>query len=94
MSENQSVYNIDTKRVKTNELNPTYLWHCRLGHANVKRVSRLHKDGLLRSFDLESYDICESCLHGKMTKSPFTKTSERASDLLGLMISADTATCI
>ena len=86
MSENQPVYNINTKRVKLSELNPTYLWHCRLGHANVKRVSRLHKDIVLGSFDLESYDTCEPCLYGKMTKSPFTKTSERASDLLGLYI--------
>ena len=85
MSENQSVYNIDTKSVKTNELNPIYLWHCRLGHANVKRVSRLHKDGVLGSFDLESYDTCEPCLLRKMATSPFTKTSERASDLLGLI---------
>ena len=40
---------------------------------------------MLGSFDLEFYDTCEPCLHGKMTKSPFTKTSERASDLLGLI---------
>ena len=58
MSENQSVYNIERKRVKTNELNHTYLWHFRLGHANIKLVSRLHKDGVLGSFDLESYDTC------------------------------------
>ena len=48
-------------------------------------MSRLHKDGVLGSFDLESYDTCEPYLHGKMTKSPFTKTSEKASDLLGLI---------
>jgi hypothetical protein len=29
--------------------------------------------------------MCESCLQGKMTKSPFTDQSERASDLLGLV---------
>ena len=26
------IYNIDTKRFKSNDLNPTYFWHCRLGH--------------------------------------------------------------
>jgi hypothetical protein len=32
----------------------------------------LHKDGLLNSFDFESFDTCESYLHGKTTKAPFT----------------------
>jgi hypothetical protein len=40
---------------------------------------------LLSPFDFESFDICESCLHGKMTKAPFPGQSERASDLLGLI---------
>jgi hypothetical protein len=40
---------------------------------------------LLSSFDFESFDTCESCLHGKITKAPFTGQSERASDLLGLV---------
>ena len=40
---------------------------------------------MLGSFYLECYDTCEPCLHGKMTKSPFTKKGERASDLLGLI---------
>ena len=25
-----NIYNIHTKRIKINESNPTYLWHCRL----------------------------------------------------------------
>ena len=52
---------------------------------NEKRISRLHKDGVLSSFDLESYETCESCLHGKITKSPFNKKGERASNLLTLI---------
>jgi hypothetical protein len=40
---------------------------------------------LLSSFDFESFDTCESCLLGKMTKAPFTGHSERTSDLLGLI---------
>ena len=79
------IYNINTKRFKSNDLNPTYLWHCRLGHINENRISKLHKDGFLDSFDFESYEVCESCLLGKMTKAPFSRHSERASDLLGLI---------
>jgi hypothetical protein len=62
------IYNINTKRLKPNELNPSYLWHCRLGHINEKRISKLHKDGFLESFDYESYDTCRSCPIGKMTE--------------------------
>jgi hypothetical protein len=40
---------------------------------------------LLNSFDFESFDMCECCLLGKMTKTPFTGQSERASDLLALV---------
>jgi hypothetical protein len=83
--EDKYVCNINTKRARLNDLNPTFIWHCRLGHINVKRIEILHKDGLLSSFDFESFDTCESCLLGKMTKTPFTGQSERASDLYILM---------
>ena len=48
-----------------NELNTTYLWHCHLGHIGHKRMKKLHRDGLLTSFDFESFDTCEACLMGK-----------------------------
>ena len=85
LDQDMPIYNINTKRSKTNDSNQTYLWHCRLGHINEKRLSQLHKDGLLDSFVLEQYEVCESCLLGKMTKSPFTGKGERANDLLGLI---------
>jgi hypothetical protein len=68
-----------------NDLNSTFIWYCRLAHINEKRIERLYKDGLLRSFDFESFDTCESCLLGKMTKAPFIGQSKRANDLLGLV---------
>ena len=79
------IYNIDTKRFKSNDLNPTYFYHCRLGHFNKKHILKLHQDGLIHSFGLESFETCESCLLGKMTKAPFAGHSERASDLLSLI---------
>jgi len=48
-------------------------------------MKRLHVDGLLTSFDFESYETCEAYLLGKMTKAPFTGFPERASDLLELI---------
>jgi hypothetical protein len=79
------ICNVSAKRPRLNELSPTYLWHCRLGHISENRMKRLHDDGLLTSFDFESYETCESCLLGKMTKAPFTGFPERASDLLELV---------
>jgi hypothetical protein len=83
--EDNYVCNINVKKVRLNDLNPTFIWHCRLGHINKKRIERLHNDGLLNSFDFESFDTCESCLLEKMTKAPFTSQSERVSDLLKLV---------
>ena len=40
--EDKSVYNINTKRLRPNDLNPTFIWHCRLGHINEKRIEQLH----------------------------------------------------
>jgi len=56
-----------------------------MGHISENRMKRLHDDGLLTSFDFESYETCESCLLGKMTKAPFKGFPERASDLLELV---------
>ena len=70
------IHNIEAKRCKVNNDSATYLWHCRLGHIGVKRMKKLHVDGFL-----ESLDACEPCLMGKMTKTPFSGTMERATDL-------------
>jgi len=69
----------------SNELDHASLWHCRLGHINKKRIAQLQKDGVLESFDLKSNDACESCLLGKMTKSPFTGSLQRGEGLLDLI---------
>ncbi|KAI3710140.1 hypothetical protein L2E82_39914 [Cichorium intybus] len=79
-----SLYHTFTKRPKC-DLSQIYLWHCRLGHINKKRISQLQKSGLLKANENDSFDICESCLHGKMTKAPFSGTNERAKDLLGII---------
>ena len=63
----------------------TYLWHCRLGHIGVKHMKKLHADGLLELLDYESFDACEPFFMGKMTKTPFSGTMERANDLLEII---------
>ena len=76
------IHNIDAKRCKVNNNSAIYLWHCRLGHIGVKRMKKLHKDGFSESLGYESFDACVPCLLGKMTKTPFSRTMERATDLL------------
>ncbi|KAJ9544308.1 hypothetical protein OSB04_024015 [Centaurea solstitialis] len=80
---NNEIYHI-SKRSKDIE-DQTYLWHCRLGHINKKRIELLQKGGLLGTFDFKPFSNCESCLSGKMTKHPFNKDNERANDLLEII---------
>ena len=79
------IHNIDAKRCNVNNDSATYLWHCRLGHTGVKRMKKLHSNGLLESLDYESLGTCEPCLMGKMTKTLFSGTMERANDLLEII---------
>ncbi|KAJ9556184.1 hypothetical protein OSB04_010798 [Centaurea solstitialis] len=81
--DNKEIYHI-SKRSKDIE-DQTYLWQCHLGHINKKRVELLLKGGFLGTFDFKPFDNCESCLSGKMTKEPFNKDNERASDLLEIV---------
>ncbi|GJW25836.1 retrotransposon protein, putative, ty1-copia subclass [Tanacetum coccineum] len=66
-------------------MDSTFLWHCCLGHINKKRIKKLQHDGLLKLIDDESFDVCVSCISGKMAKKPFTHASERAADLHGII---------
>lgn len=82
---NNEIFNLENKKAKHGDLNQTYLWHCRLGHINQTRIAKLQRDGVLDPFDFQSYEVCKSCLLGKMTKSPFTGHNERATELLGII---------
>ena len=79
------VFNLNTKQPKIDDLRNSYMWHYRLGHINEKHMNKLYKNGYLGSFDYESFDTCESCLLGKMTKTPFTGKGERSTELLSLI---------
>ena len=78
-------HNIEAKRYMYNKVRASYLWHCRLDHIGVKRMKKLHADGLLKSLDYEPFDTCEPCLMGTMTKTPFSGTMEQANDLLEII---------
>ena len=81
---NKELNTITTKRPRDNP-NSKFLWHLRLGHIGDKRISKLEKEGMLPSLGLGPYPTCESCLKGKMTKSPFVGQNERAKETLELI---------
>src|SRR4051812_23248997 len=83
-SSDTHVDNIDAKRMKLND-NSTYMWHYRLGHIGVKRMKKLHSDGLLESLDFETLERCEACQMEKMTKTPLSGIMERGTDLLEII---------
>ena len=56
---------LKAKRCKVNNDSATYLWHCRLGHIGVKRMKKLHADGLLESLDYESFSCLQTMPHGQ-----------------------------
>ena len=66
-------------------MNQTYLWHLRLGHINLKRISRMVHNGPLGSLELEALPVCESRLEGKMTRRPFMAKGYRAKEQLELV---------
>ena len=73
------------KRQKLSNGNETYLWHLRLGHISLDRISRLTKDGPLKDLSVGSLPVCESCLESKMTKRPFTTNGLRTEEPLELI---------
>nr|GEW55226.1 retrotransposon protein, putative, Ty1-copia subclass [Tanacetum cinerariifolium] len=79
-----STFNVSNKRV-IYSLDSSYLWHCRLGHINKKRMDKLQCDGILQSTHNESLEKCKSCIVGKMALKPFPHQVERAKDILGLI---------
>ena len=68
-------------------VNESYLWHCRLGHIGDGRLKKLHKDAYFGAFDYESFETCESCIMGKLPKSPFSGIGEQAKGILELIYS-------
>jgi hypothetical protein len=79
------INSVDANRCKLSDDNTTFMWHCHLGHVGVKRMKKLHSDGLLGSLDFDSFGTCEPCLMRRMTRTPFTGFVERAADLLGII---------
>nr|GEZ44713.1 zinc finger, CCHC-type [Tanacetum cinerariifolium] len=79
-----SIYTCSNKKSKHN-LDSTFLWHSQLGHINKKRIENLQHDWLFMSIVDEYFDVCVSCISGKMERKPFAYASESGDDLLGII---------
>jgi hypothetical protein len=54
----------------------SWLWHRRLGHANMDLFSKLSKLDLVKGLPITKFvkdKICDACQLGKQTKSSFKK---------------------
>lgn len=62
--------------------------HRRFGHANFRDIRDAVNKGAVTGVELEKsknvFD-CETCLKGKMTRTPFPKVSNRKSDILDII---------
>ena len=81
---NNSMVTIPTKRNEPFSNLPS-LWHIRLGHINLNRISRLVKEGILGDLVLQPMEVYESYLEGKMTKRPFPAKGNKTNPLLELV---------
>ena len=56
---------------KYDDHDQSWLWHGRLGHANMNLISQLNKDELFRGLpkiNFQKEKICEACQVGKQIK--------------------------
>jgi hypothetical protein len=80
---NENVYIIDLDNMTSKEsiclaaINEnSWLWHRRLGHANMELLSKLSKLDLVKGLPITKFvkdKICDACQLGKQTKSSFKK---------------------
>ncbi|GJW08400.1 zinc finger, CCHC-type containing protein [Tanacetum coccineum] len=61
VSNERSIYTCSNKKSKRN-LDSTFLWHCRLGHINKKRIAKLQQDGLVKWINNESFNVIKIAL--------------------------------
>lgn len=67
-------------------------WHKRLGHRDIKAIKKLENKHLAAGLKLKSCkhtDVCEICIKGKMTKTPFPKKSSTQTTEIFQLVHSD-----
>ena len=66
--------NIDNSK----QMSETSLWHMRLGHAPMRRISLIED---LKGFDKKHHEICVVCPLAKFTKLPFPESHSKEQEM-------------
>ena len=63
------------------------IWHKRLAHAGISTLKRAHNESLVDGADLSSvsFDLCGSCVKGKMARLPFQSSGIKSKRTLELV---------
>ena len=67
---------------KGEKVSKTSIWHMRLGHAPIKKISEIHG---LKGFDKDCQESCVVCPLAKITKIPFPLSTSRAKEAFELI---------
>jgi hypothetical protein len=81
------VESIQTDLKSIYQVNPTMLWHKRMGHIGEKGLQAMHNKGMVEGFPkckLE-VDFCEYCIYGKQNQIRFPYGVTREKEVLELV---------
>lgn len=63
-------------------------WHRRLGHLNIKDLLDVERNETVLGIKIEPHTgeiQCDTCIHGKMTRAPFPRKSNRKTEILEIV---------
>jgi hypothetical protein len=78
---------VQTDSTRHDKIDPTRLWHERMGHIGEKGLRAMHNKGMVEGFPecgLE-VDFCEHCIYGKQSRVRFPSGATRENGILELV---------
>ena len=76
--------NAGTSTASVYMIDPSFLWHSRLGHVNFRSLQRMINLGMLPKCTMDKITKCEICVESKYT-SHSHKSVEKSNEILGLI---------
>ncbi|PWA78284.1 hypothetical protein CTI12_AA217490 [Artemisia annua] len=76
--------NAGTSTASVYMIDPSFLWHSRLGHVNFRSLQRMINLGMLPKCTMDKISKCEICVESKYT-SHSHKSVEKSNEILGLI---------
>ncbi|GJT19305.1 retrovirus-related pol polyprotein from transposon TNT 1-94 [Tanacetum coccineum] len=76
--------NAGTSTASVYMIDPSFLWHSRLGHVNFRSLQRMINLGMLPKCSKDKISKCEICVESKFT-SHSHKSVEKSNEILGLI---------